>query len=109
MAAIIKGTKEAIVRSSISTSRVNTIPAIGALKIPVPDLLALPATPDHQGHHLVVHVEKTGHIRTDGSTGQYNRRFRSHRSSKANRNRTGNHGGVVIMRFDHTITPGNRI
>ncbi len=34
MAAIIKGTKEAIVRSSISTSRVNTIPAIGALKIP---------------------------------------------------------------------------
>ena len=30
----INGTNEAIVRSSINTSIVNTIPAIGALKIP---------------------------------------------------------------------------
>ena len=34
MAEIIRGTREVIVKSSINTSKVNTIPAIGALKIP---------------------------------------------------------------------------
>ncbi len=56
-------------------------------------------TRTHQNdNRFPAHLEFSPEERADGASGQYNRRFKTHRASKSNGEHTGNHRRIKIVR-----------